>query len=179
MRFSLHFNRLDGAAAAAADLETSMNFKRLLTGRPIVACAGSIGAVGALAGVLLLADVRAGYAADQFPFDRELLLDAAPMQPVKRVPILTVAPDGNATIDLWCRTVRASVQLSDSAIRVEPGPLPENLPQYMSAGQCTSQRMQADADMLAALAQVTAWRKQGRAVVLAGPTTLRFRPSDH
>ena len=47
----------------------------------------------------------------------------------------------------------------------------------MGAGQCTPQRLQADEDMLAALAQVTAWRKQGGALVLAGPKTLKFRPA--
>jgi hypothetical protein len=49
----------------------------------------------------------------------------------------------------------------------------------MSDGQCTPERMQADADTLAALAQVTAWRRQGRLIVLLGPTPLKFRPSDH
>lgn len=154
-----------------------MKFNRLIAGRGVFV--GGAVACGILAAALVLADPRPGRAADDFPFDRELLLDAAPMPPVKRVPILSVAPNGSATIDLWCRTVPARVLLSDSAIRVETGPLPSGLPQYMSEGQCTPQRMQADEEMLTALTQVTEWRKQGRAVVLAGPTTLKFRLSDH
>jgi len=121
----------------------------------------------------------AGHAADRFPFDRDLLLDVAPMRPAKRVPILNVAADGAATIDLWCKTVRGFVQLGDDAIRIESGPLPEAMPQFMAAGQCTPARIQADYDMLAALAQVTTWRRAGNAVVLSGSATLRFRLSDH
>ncbi len=144
---------------------------RLIAGRPAVAiCVLAAG---------LFAAVGAGRAAERFPFDQELLLDARPMPPVKRVPVLMVAPTGAATIDLWCKTVKGRVELSDTAIRIEPGPLPDGLPQYMSDGQCTPERMQADEATLAALAQVNAWRRQGRAVVLVGPTTMRFTPSDH
>jgi heat shock protein HslJ len=132
-----------------------------------------------LGALLLLLSSGLASTADQFPFDQELVLDAAPMRPAKRVPILTVAPDGSATIDLWCKTVTARVELSDAAIKIEPGALPDALPEMMSEGQCTPPRMQADADMLAALAQVTEWRLQGGALVLTGPKTLTFRPSDH
>ncbi len=120
-----------------------------------------------------------GRAAEPFPFDRELLLDVAPMPPAKRVPILMVEPSGEATIDLWCKTVRGRVQFTGDAIHIETGPLPEALPQYMSSGQCTPERVQADAELLAALAQVSEWRQQGGAVLLVGAQTLKFRPSDH
>ena len=49
----------------------------------------------------------------------------------------------------------------------------------MSAGQCTPERMQADEELLGALIQVTGWRRQGDGIVLEGPKTLKFRPSDH
>ncbi len=147
-----------------------MTFIRLIAGRQ-----GFVR--GALASLLLILGSGSAVPADQFPFDQELLLDVAPMRPAKRVPMLTVAPDGNATIDLWCKTVRARVELSDVAIKIEPGPLPEGLPEMLGNGQCTPPRMLADEDVLAALAQVTAWRKQGDALVLAGPVTLKFRPA--
>ncbi|HET8974036.1 MAG TPA: hypothetical protein VFN63_12210 [Pseudolabrys sp.] len=118
-------------------------------------------------------------AADQFPFDQELLLDAAPMRPAKRMPILTVEPNGNAKIDLWCRTVPARVEISDATIKIEAGPLPEDLPAMQSAGQCTPERMQADEEMLAALVQATSWRREGEGVVLEGSRELKFRTSDH
>jgi heat shock protein HslJ len=169
---SRHFKRLDGVAAAPADPETMMTFIRLIAGRHSIVR-------GVLGAVLLLLASGPGSPADQFPFDQELVLDAAPMRPAKRVPILSVMPDGNASIDLWCKTVTARVELSDAAIKIEPGPLPEGLPEMMSEGQCTSARLGADADMLAALVQMTAWRMQGSALVLEGPKTLKFRPSDH
>jgi len=118
---------------------------------------------------------QAGQAADQFPFDRELLLDVAPMRPVKRVPVLSVEANGNARIDLWCKTVRARVELSDAAISIEPAALPDGLPAMMSDGQCTPARISADLDLLAALTQVTAWREQGGALILAGAKALKFR----
>jgi len=149
-----------------------MTFNDLIAGRHRIVRS----VLGAL---LLLLTLILASPADEFPFDQELVLDAAPMRPAKRVPILTVAPDGSATIDLWCKTVSARVELSDASIKIEPGPLPEGFPEMMGEGQCTRQRMRADEDMLAALAQVTEWRKQGSALVLVGPTMLEFRQSDH
>lgn len=118
----------------------------------------------------------------EFPYDRVLLLDVAPMRPLKRVPILTVAADGSATVELWCRTANARVQIADNAIKIETAPLPEALPQYMSDGQCSDARVQADNEMLEALAQVSEWRRQGDGVVLNGPNApkpMRFRASSH
>ena len=123
-----------------------------------------------------------GRAAATFPFDREMLLDVPPMRPVKRVPIMTVAADGRATIDLWCRTVAARVEIADNAIKIETAPLPEALPQYMSNGQCSEARIAADNDMLTALTQVTEWQSKGDGVVLGGPDLakpMRFRASSH
>jgi len=57
--------------------------------------------------------------------------------------------------------------------------LPDGPPEMLSAGQCTPERMQADVDLLATLAQVSSWRREGESIVLDGPKALRFRPSDH
>jgi hypothetical protein len=143
---------------------------RSAAGRPAIACYILLG--------LLVACGRS-FAAETFPFDRELLLDVRPMRPVKRVPVLNVTPNGAAIIDLWCQTVKGRVELAQDVIRIEPGPLPEDLPRYMTPGQCTPERMQADQELLADIAQVTTWRRQGQAIVLVGPKTLRLRPSDH
>jgi hypothetical protein len=134
---------------------------------------------GALFAAFLFSAHGLAVAADSFPFDRELLLDATPMRPGKRMPILTVEENGTARLDLWCRTVPARVEISDMAIKIEPGPLPEDLPTMQSAGQCTPERVKADEEILAAFSQVTGWRRQGEAIVLEGTTTLRFRASDH
>lgn len=144
--------------------------------RPILARRAFV--CGIFAAGLLLESVPA-MAADPFPFDQELLLDAAPMRPGKRMPILTVAPDGKAAIDLWCKSVTAQVELSDAGIKIEPGPLPDALPEMMGTGQCTPERMQADQDLLTVISQVTSWRSQGGALVLEGPTKLKFRPASN
>jgi hypothetical protein len=117
--------------------------------------------------------------AEQFPFDQEFLLDAAPMRPGKRMPILLVEPNGNAKIDLWCKAVSARVTISDMSVKIEPESLPEELPEMLSAGQCTPERVQADQELLATLTQVTGWQRQNGNIVLLGPTELKFRPSDH
>ena len=117
--------------------------------------------------------------AEPFPFDQEILLDAAPMRPGKRMPILLVEPNGNAKIDLWCKAVSARVTISDMSMKIEPESLPEELPEMLSAGQCTPERVQADQELLATLTQVTGWQRQNGNIVLLGPTELKFRPSDH
>ncbi len=150
-----------------------MIFIRLIAGRP--AFVRGVLAVGAM----MLCGTVPGWAASNFPFDQDLLLDAAPMRPVKRVPILNVAPDGNATIDLWCRTVSGRVEVSDATIRIEPAPLPDALPDMMADGQCTPERMQADQDLLALISLMTGWQRNDDAVVLIGPKTLRFLISSH
>jgi len=96
---------------------------------------------GAVAAILALLTCGSSIAAEPFPFDQELLLDAAPMRPGKRMPLLTVEPNGTARIDLWCRTVAARMELSEAAMKIEAGPLPEGQPDMMSAGQCTPERM--------------------------------------
>jgi hypothetical protein len=162
--------------------ETTMAFNRPIAGRSARSrLAYLMGGVLAAAFFSLNAAASSG-ASDRFPFDQELLLDVAPMRPAKRVPILMVDEDGRATIDLWCKTVPARVQISDSAIRIETAPLPDALPQYMSDGQCSDARMQADVPLLAALTQMTEWRRKGDGVVLSGPPEvqpMRFRASSH
>lgn len=120
-----------------------------------------------------------GRANGEFPFDRELILDVDPMRPVKRVPIMAVAPDGAATIDLWCQTVNARVTFAGDTVRIELGPIPDALPAMMAAGQCAPERRQADASLLADLAQVESWKQQGDKVLFGGPKALRFRLSSH
>jgi hypothetical protein len=118
-----------------------------------------------------------------FPFDRELLLDAAPMRPSKRMPSITIAIDGHATIDLWCRTVTARVALAEGTLTVVADVLPEaldqqDLPAMQGPGQCSEPRLRADAELLSAMVQATGWRRQGEAVVLTGAgVPMRFQPA--
>lgn len=138
------------------------------------------GSLGFACGTIALAPIATpARAAESFPFEQTLMLDVKPMLPVKRVPIMTVESNGDATIGLWCKTVRGRVAVSTTEIKIEAAPLPDDLPQYMVDGQCTDERVKADADTLAALTQVTGWRAQGGAIVLTGATQLKFRPSSN
>src|SRR5215470_14001435 len=74
---------------------------------------GVPGCVAALAALLAIGTTS--LAADRtFPFDSELLLDAKPMKGSKRVPIMTVARNGEAEIDLWCNSVQGQIVVVDS-----------------------------------------------------------------
>jgi heat shock protein HslJ len=122
--------------------------------------------------VLMLAGVATAFAADaEFPFDQELLLDAAPKPGSKRVPGLEVQSNGSATIDLWCANVRGQVHVSGPAITI--------VPQSANRGSCSEESMRQDAEMLEVLTKVTTWRREGNAVVLIGPQTFRYRVSSH
>ena len=109
--------------------------------------------------------------AEDFPFEREMLLDARPIPGSRRVPILEIAPDGRAQIDLWCRSGEGRVAVAGDAISFTLGPMREQ--------GCTPERVQRDEAMAAALAQVTRWRVDGDVVLLVGTETLRFRLSTH
>jgi hypothetical protein len=132
---------------------------------------------GATVALLFLLLCGVAVAAEPFPFGQELLLDAAPMRPGKRMPILTVEANGEARIDLWCRTVPARVEIADMAMKIAAAPLPEELPAMQGAGQCTPERIKADEEMLASIVQVTEWRREGDTILLIGPATIKFRPA--
>ena len=117
-----------------------------------------------LISVVAIAPAAAG---DSFPFGTTLMLDAAPMRGSKRIPMLEIAEDGAVSIDLWCAGARAQAVVADNSISISPGDLQN--------AQCEPDRQSRDAELLAALAQVTNWRRNGEVVELLGATPLRFR----
>jgi hypothetical protein len=121
--------------------------------------------------LVVLATVVAAHAQASFPYEQEMLLDANPMPGGKRVPMMEVMSDGRAQVDLWCKSGPALVTVVGDTIVVTLGPMPE--------APCAPERAQADEEMAAALSQVTQWRMEGGALVLIGPTMLRFRQSQH
>ncbi len=102
-----------------------------------------------------------------FPFDRELMLDVAPMPGSKRVPIIEIDANGAASIDLWCASLRGQASVGDDSISIVPGPI--------QPAQCAADRQSGDENLLAALAQVTNWKRIGDVIELRGATTLWFR----
>jgi heat shock protein HslJ len=105
-------------------------------------------------------------AAEPFPFDEELLLDARPMRGSKRVPMLNIRPDGGVVIDLWCNSVEGQLVVAADTITVLTGAKTDH--------SCSPERERGDQEMLSALEQVTTWRREGDTVVLIGPRRLRF-----
>jgi heat shock protein HslJ len=103
----------------------------------------------------------------QFPFDRELLLDAKPLSGTKRVPSLEIDAKGAVSIDLWCNSVQGQIVVVEDTISVLTGPKTDR--------SCPADRARYDEQILSILTQVTTWRREGNAVVLIGPQTIRFR----
>ena len=121
-----------------------------------------------LVAAILLGLPGPGRAADSaFPFGTELMLDVEPLYGSKRVPMLQIEDNGSAAIDLWCASVHASATVGENSITIVAEPA--------EPGQCTPERQSGDETLLAALSQVTNWRRDGDVIELIGPTTLRFR----
>ena len=109
----------------------------------------------------------AAQAQAEFPFDRDMVLEARPMRGSKRLPVLAVSPGGQAQIDLWCKRGSGQATIAGDTITITVGAMKDE--------PCTPERAQADEDMLAALAQATGWSQRGDVVTLAGARPLRFR----
>ncbi|MFL9826402.1 META domain-containing protein [Rhodoplanes sp. SY1] len=103
-----------------------------------------------------------------FPYGQELRMDADPMKGSKKVPILDIADNGIADIELWCDAVMARLVVAGDTVTVLTG--------ERTARGCPPERAQADTAMIAALEQATHWKVVGDALVLSGgPAELRFR----
>jgi len=126
--------------------------------------------VGGLAVIAVMLVSSLGFAAE-FPFERELLLEAKPLPGSKRVPMLEITRDGRAVIDLWCRSGEGRVKLEDDMIEFTLGAMREE--------GCTPERTQRDEAMVAALEKVANWRMEDDVLVLIGPTELRYTLSSH
>lgn len=132
----------------------------LTSARAMTLAACAVAAGGAICGA-------ARGAEQAFPYGRELMLDVPPMKGVKRVPMLEVDEKGLAVIDLWCDSVKGQMVIAGDTITILTG--------NKSNGSCPPERAQADDDVLAALNQVTNWKREGDILVLTGARTMRFR----
>jgi heat shock protein HslJ len=107
------------------------------------------------------------HALEDFPFDGEMMLDAAPMRGSKRIPNMDIAANGTIVLEMWCNRIEGQVVVAADTITVVTGQ-PTNR-------ECPPERVQGDAELISALNEVTNWRRQGSTVLLIGPRTLRFR----
>lgn len=103
----------------------------------------------------------------EFPFERELLLDAYPMPGSKRVPSMDIAANGSVVLEMWCNRIEGQLVVAADTVTVLTGQATDR--------QCSPPRARADADLLTALTEATNWRRQGDTVLFIGRKTLRFR----
>ena len=120
---------------------------------------------------LAFAFVTAAFAQSDFPYDRDMVLDAPPMRGSKRVPVLAIGADGRAQIDLWCKRGQGQATIAGDTITIIIG--------AMADEPCTPERAQADENMIAALTAATNWSLRGDVLTLTGGATLRFRLASH
>ena len=121
-----------------------------------------------VAALALAGPIASAAASDTaFPFGSELALDAAPLPGTKRVPTIEIDQDGAAAFNRWCARATGSATVTDDAIAITPT---KALP-----SQCAPERISQDAALLAALSQVTNWRRNGEIIEFLGATNLRFR----
>ena len=127
----------------------------------------------ALAACLIVALTPAAAAPAErgFPYNSELMLDAKPMRGSKRVPMLVIGAQGDTSIEAWCNTVKAHFVVAADTLTILTGPKTEE--------QCAAERMRGDDEFLAALLEVTNWRRDGDVLILRGSKTLRFRTLTH
>jgi len=106
-------------------------------------------------------------AEESFPFGMEMTLDALPKPGSKRVPDLDIGDHGEVVLELWCKGGKGQFSVAGNTVIFVPGPIEDRA--------CPPARAQADDDLIAALSEVTTWRRQGDLVAFIRSKTLRFR----
>jgi heat shock protein HslJ len=110
----------------------------------------------------------ASSAQTQFPFDSELILDTAPMRGSKRIPNMDVDAKGLIALEMWCNRIEGQFVVAADTVTVLTGAPTQR--------QCPPERLQGDDRLLAALAQVTNWRRRGDTLeLIGGPQPLKFK----
>jgi len=110
----------------------------------------------------------AASAQTQFPFDSELILDTAPMRGSKRIPNMDVDAKGLIALEMWCNRIEGQFVVAADTVTVLTGAPTQR--------QCPPERLQGDERLLAALAQVTNWRRRGDTLeLIGGPQPLKFK----
>ena len=110
-------------------------------------------------------------ASQDFPFDRDLVLDSRAMRGSKRLPVIAISQNGSVQIDLWCKRGTGQATLAGDTMTIAIGAMKDE--------PCTPERAQTDEEMIATLTQVTGWSLRGEVVTLTGANPLRFRASSN
>lgn len=106
-------------------------------------------------------------AQEEFPFGFEMRLETAPQPGSKRIPTLEIGDNGEATLDLWCKSGKGQFSVAGNTVIFVPGPMQDR--------SCPPAKAQADDDLVAALGETATWKRQGDLVSFIGARPLRFR----
>jgi hypothetical protein len=120
-----------------------------------------------LALVIVVTGFAAPLHAGDFPFGMELTLDAAPMRGSKRVPTIEIGDNGEAQLDLWCKSATGQLSVAGDSVVFVRGQVKDN--------GCPADRAAADDNLIAALSDATGWKRQGDWLTFTGPKPLRFQ----
>ncbi|WP_024510523.1 META domain-containing protein [Bradyrhizobium sp. ARR65] len=121
-------------------------------------------ALALLASTATLVSARAD---NSFPFGMEMQLDALPQPGSKRIPDLDIGDNGETVLELWCKGGKGQFSIAGNTVIFVAGAMQDRA--------CPPDRAQADDELIAALSQVTNWKREGDLVSFIGPKTLRFR----
>ena len=119
------------------------------------------------AAVAVLSMSVAARAEDGFPFGTEMTLEAVPQPGSKRIPNIEIGDNGEVVLELWCKGGKGQFSVAGNTVIFVPGQIQDR--------SCPPARAQADDELVAALAAVETWKRQGEVLTLIGPKTLRFR----
>src|SRR5260370_24667780 len=103
---------------------------------------------------------------DGFPFGLEMTLDVARQPGSKRLPTLEIGDSGEARLELWCKGGKGQFSVAGNTVIFVAGPLEDRA--------CPPARAQADDDLVAALGEAAALKRQGGFVSFVGTKPRRF-----
>ncbi len=124
--------------------------------RTVAALTLAAGALGALP----------ASAQEEFPFGFEMTLDTAGQPGTKRLPTLEIGDNGEAKLDLWCKSGTGQFSVAGNTVIFVPGPMEERA--------CSPELSAIDDDVVASLSAATNWKRQTDLVVFTGAKPLRF-----
>ena len=104
---------------------------------------------------------------DGFPFETQMQLDVNRMPGSKRIPNLDIGEAGEVALELWCKGGKGQFSVAGNTVIFVAG--------AMENRSCPPDRAQADDELIAALTDVSTWKRQDDLVTFMGSKTLRFR----
>ena len=110
---------------------------------------------------------RPARAQEEFPFGFLMTLDTRPQPGTKRMPTLEIGDNGEAVLELWCKSGKGQFSVAGNTVIFMAGPMQDQ--------GCTPDRAAVDDDVVAALSEAGTWKRQGDVVTFTGTKSVRFR----